>query len=206
MNSTSIRLIRICDHVYQTQPQNFYDYFTVGYIVATPNLLIGIDLPDNIKNYQEHLDELTEITYDNATKLNLLTHHHKTISSANQKFLKEHYNMKTSKAGSYKNDVLSDCLKTIHAPGHTQDSIIIQYKNGASTIWFTGDTLMVSNVHTLIIAYKYCDNLSQLKQTLNELKKLSPDIVCASVGKKYQMLHLDQIKWAKQLESIINLD
>ena len=197
-------LTQVEGSVYTTPTTRFYFYYTAGYVISTPNLLVLVDPPSDVlvslkKTFPEELKKTS------ITKIVIFSHYHKAVTPpAKNDLINEGFRIIS--AGTYfdKRINVIPNLNVMYAPGHTKDSIIIEYLENDQVHWFTGDTLMVSNDKLLEIDNVYCNDPKELQETLRQLKSGTPTYIHSSVGQMHRSLAIkDKKEWQELLNKVI---
>ena len=165
------KLVLVGNNLYRTVPILNYGSYIVGHLLVRPTGNILVDCPCNILQYQQHLKELGGVR-----KL-YFSHSHKTLPSDILEYFKNK-GVKIERPGLWnwnlkqkfieKKEVDSD-LNVLYTPGHTSDSVIVQWIDQGVTRWFTGETVFMWR-NQLTRSIQYSDDNAQLNQTLEFLK------------------------------------
>ena len=198
------KLIKIHEKLYQTQFTSLYTAHTVGYFLIREEGNILIDAPMNILDYSKQLTQLGGVS------MHYFTHKHKTLPTSILQQLEEQFGCKTQRPGTWswspsddaleKKEVAKD-LEIIYAPGHTADSVIINWIYDHNNNWFTGDTLFVIK-DQLARTTAFSDDNQQLNKTFELLKSLLPKHIYGSVSYDSTAFNLeikDKVSWQQQL-------
>ena len=190
--------------MYQTQPNVFYGYYTVGYFILRAEGNILIDAPEEILEYQEDLSNLGGIKY------HYLTHSHKQLTTKTLVKLKERYGVTTERPGldywqkqskSIETKELATDVSLLFTPGHTEDSVIVTWRDQETIRWFTGDTVYITK-GKLDRSVAFTEDNSMLNRTLELMKNLKVDHIYSAIGDNRDRVNLrieNSKEWKEQL-------
>ena len=181
-----------CEGLWISPREPFYGTYVYSFFLKDIGLLID---PTNLSPQQisQWPHPLTTVWF---------THYHKTISFKVKSILdklKVSYHRYPSTYPTLSN------IRVIPFPGHTSDSIIVQWKHDDHVHLFTGDSLYGTNDYGLRITYEFSENIPLLKSNLESLKTLeSVTHVHPSVGPYSTIKFKDKKHWIIQLQRAIN--